>query len=63
VLSVEGFVRLLVASLPHGRLAARFPALQPMLKQMMTLMIVHRSGLPYTNEVLNLAPAEALVAK
>jgi hypothetical protein len=63
VLSIESFVRLLVASLPHGRLATRFPALQPLLKQMMTLMVVERRGLPYASEVLNLAPAEALAAK
>jgi hypothetical protein len=63
ILSVESFVRLLVASLPHGRLATRFPALQPLLKQMMTLMIIQRAGLPYTSEVLNLAPAEAFAAK
>ncbi len=60
ILSVESFVRLLVASLPQGRLATRYPALQPMLRQMMTLMIVQRRGLPYTSEVLNLAPAETL---
>jgi hypothetical protein len=63
VLSVESFVRLLVASLPHGHLAVRFPALQPMLKQMMTLMIAQRRGLPCNSEVLNLVPAEAFAAK
>lgn len=63
VLSVESFIRLLVSSLPHGGLATRFPALQPMLKQMMTLMIVQRRGLPYTSEVLTLSPVEALAVK
>jgi hypothetical protein len=63
VLSVESFVRLLVASLPHGHLATRYPALQPMLKQMMTLMIAQRRGLPYSSEILNLAPAEAMAMK
>jgi hypothetical protein len=63
VLSVESFVRLLVSSLPQGRLAGRYPALQPLLKQMMTLMIVQRRGLPYTIEVANLASTEALTAK
>jgi hypothetical protein len=63
VLSVESFVRLLVGSLPQGRLANRYPALQPLLKQMMTLMIVQRRGLPYTHEVANLTPSESLAAK
>lgn len=63
VVSVESFIRLLVASLPQGRLAARFPTLQPMLRQMMTLIIVQRQGLPYTGEALDLAPAEALAAE
>lgn len=63
VLSVESFARLLISSIPQGRLAERFPALQPLVKQMMTLMIVHRRGLPFVNEVLNLAPAETLAAK
>jgi hypothetical protein len=63
VVSVESFVRLIVASLPQGHLATRFPALQPMLRQMMTLMIVQRRGLPYTVETLNLTPAEASAFK
>ena len=63
VLSVESFVRLLISSLPQGRLAARYEALQPLLKQMMTLMIVQRRGLPYTDEVAGLIPAESVIIK
>ena len=63
VVSVETFVRMCVASLPEGKLAARFPALQPVLKQMMSLIISQRRGLPCSNEVLHFAPADMLAAK
>lgn len=63
ILNVESFVRLLVSSLPQGRLAVRYPALQPLLRQMMTLMIAQRRGLPYSSEFLNFSPAEFALAK
>jgi hypothetical protein len=63
VVSVEAFVRILVASLPQGQLAVRFPGLQPLLRQMMMLMVLHRRGAAYTREILNLAPADFLAVK
>ena len=59
VVSLETFMRLVVASLPQGRLAARFPALQPMFRRMMQVVVAHRRGLPYTKETLNLVPTPA----
>lgn len=61
--TVEVFVRLLVASMAPGRLLVRFPSLQRLVKQMLWLLILQRRGLPYTREVLDLAPGEALMAK
>ena len=55
--SLEAFVRLLVASLPQGRLGARVPGLQPVFEQMMRLVVKRRRGLPYTRETLELAPS------
>ena len=63
VVSVETFVRILVSSLPQGQLATRFPALQTVIKQMMKLSIARPRGIPYNNEILNLAPAEMLAVK
>jgi hypothetical protein len=56
VVSVEAFVRILVSSLPQGQLGVRFPELQPVFKQMMKLMVIRRRGMPYSKEVLDLAP-------
>jgi hypothetical protein len=56
VLSLETFVRIVVASLPHSRLGARFPSLQPVLKQMMRVVVSPRRGIAYTKEALALAP-------
>ena len=62
VLSVETFVRILVCSLPQGQLSARFPALQPVFKRLMKIMILPRRGLPYSKELLEMAPSPALAA-
>jgi hypothetical protein len=61
--SVEAFVRLLVASMSQGRLLVRFPGLQPLVKQMLWLMILQRRGIPFTKEIVDLVPKGALVAK
>jgi|GEM_PF-853633 len=63
VVSLESFVRVLVSSLPKGHLAIRFPGLQPVLKQMMLLMLAHRPGLPYHKELFANAPADLLAAR
>lgn len=63
VVSIEAFMRLTVSSLPQGQLGTRFPALQPIFKQMMKLMIVQRRGIPYCEEVAELAPSSVLAGK
>jgi len=55
VVSLEAFVRVMVASLPQARLSSRFPGLQPVFKQMMRLVVKPRRGVPYTREMLELA--------
>jgi hypothetical protein len=60
VVSLEAFVRVIVASLPQARLGSRFPDLQPVFKQMMRLVVKPRRGVPYTSEMLDLVPAPAL---
>ena len=59
VVSLEAFVRVLVASLPQARLSARFPDLQPVFEQMMRLVVRSRRGIPYSREMLELAPGSA----
>lgn len=61
--SLEAFVRVLVASMSQGRLLLRYPALQQLVKQMLWLLILQRRGIPYTKEILELAPKDSLVAK
>jgi hypothetical protein len=61
--SLEAFVRILIASMPQGRLLIRFPGLHILVKQMLRLMIVQRRGIPYTREVVEFASKSALVAK
>lgn len=56
VLSLETFMRVVVSSLPQSRLGLRLPSLQPALKQMMRAVVTPRRGIPYTKEVLALAP-------
>jgi hypothetical protein len=60
VVSLEAFLRVMVASLPQARLNARFPELQPVFKQMMRLVVKPRGGIPVTREMLDLAPAPAI---
>jgi hypothetical protein len=52
VVSLETFVRTLIASLPQGQLGTRFPSLQAVFRQMMKLMVVSRRGLPYSKELM-----------
>jgi hypothetical protein len=59
VLSLETFMRVVVASLPQSRLGGQYPNLQPALKQMMRMVVMPRRGIPYTKEVLALAPTPA----
>ncbi len=59
VVSLETFVRLVVSSLPEGRLSSRFPSLQPVFKHLLRLLVVRRRGVPYTKEMLEVAPAPA----
>ena len=56
VISLEVFVRMMVASLPQARLSVRFPDLIPVFQRMMRLIVTPRRGLPYTREMLALAP-------
>jgi hypothetical protein len=61
--SLEAFVRILVASMSQGRLLIRFPGLQQLVKQMLWVLILQRRGMPYNREVLELAAKSVLVAK
>jgi hypothetical protein len=54
VVSLEAFMRVMVASLPQGRLNARYPSLQPVFEQMMRLVVRPRPGLPYCRDTLGL---------
>jgi hypothetical protein len=56
LLSLETFMRILVSSLPQSRLGGRFPSLQPALRQTMRMVVTPRRGIPYTKEILALAP-------
>jgi hypothetical protein len=60
VVSLETFVRLMVASLPTARLSARFPDLQPVFQRMMRIVARPRRGIPYSREMLHAAPGPAL---
>ena len=60
IVSLEAFVRVMVASLPQGRFGARFPGLQPVCEQMMRMVVKRRRGLPYSREALELAPVPVL---
>jgi hypothetical protein len=59
ILSLETFMRSVVASLPEGKLGIRFPQLQPIFKQLMKLRIVQRRGILYTDELLMPNPVMA----
>ncbi len=60
VVSLEAFVRVMVASLPQARLSARYPELQPVFRHMMRLVVRPRRGIPYSPEMLDLAPGPGL---
>ena len=60
VVSLEAFVRVMVASLPQARLSSRFPELQPVFQEMMRLVVRPRRGIPYSQEMIELAPGPAL---
>jgi len=59
VVSLEAFVRVIVASLPEARLGSRFPELQPIFQHMMRLVVLPRRGIPFTREMLESAPGLA----
>jgi hypothetical protein len=63
VVSLEAFVRLLVASLPQARLTTRFPGLLPVFERMMRVVVKQRRGIPYSQEMLKLAPAPVAVSQ
>jgi hypothetical protein len=56
VVSLEAFVRILVSSLPQGHLSARFPALQPIFKEMMKMTALQRRGVPYSKAIVETVP-------
>jgi hypothetical protein len=56
VISLEAFVRVMVSSLPQGRLSVRFPDLQPVFERMMRVVVRRRRGIPYSREMLEVAP-------
>ena len=62
IVSLETFVRVLVASLPHGQLGVRFPALHKVIQHMMKLMANQRRGVLYSREMLELVPPTPLAA-
>jgi hypothetical protein len=63
VVSLEIFVRILLSSVPQGQLGVRFPSLQPVIRQMLKLLIVQRRGIPYSREMLEIIPTTDPVAK
>jgi hypothetical protein len=60
VVSLEAFVRVMVSSLPQARLIARYPDLEPVFKHMMRLVVRPRRGIPYSPDMLELAPVPVL---
>ena len=59
LLSLETFMRVVVASIPQSHLGGRLLSLQPALRQMMRVVVSPRRGIPYTKETLALAPTPA----
>jgi len=59
LVSLEAFIRVIVASLVQGRFGARFPELQPIFERMMRLVVRQRWGTPYNMEILELVPSPA----
>lgn len=62
VVSLETFIRIVVSSVPQGQLSSRFPALQPVLKQMMRVMASQRRGILYSREMLEVVPPSPVAA-
>ena len=62
IVSLETFVRIIVASLPQGQLGVRFPALNPIIQQTMKLMATQRRGVLYSREMLELVPPTPLAS-
>lgn len=62
IASLETFVRIVVASLPQGRLALRFPALQSVIKELLKIIATQRRGILYNREMLELMPPTPLMA-
>ena len=62
IVSLETFVRIIVASLPQGQLGVRFPALNQVIQQMMKLMATQRRGVLYSRELLEAVPPVPLSA-
>ena len=56
VISLEAFVRVMVASLPQARLGVRFPDLQPVFERMIRVVVKRRRGIPYSREMLEEDP-------
>jgi hypothetical protein len=60
IVSLETFMRVMVSSLPQGRLAVRYPDLHPLLNRMQLLVTLQRPGIPYSSEMLDFAAAPSL---
>jgi hypothetical protein len=56
VVSLESFLRIVISSLPQGRLVLGMPGLHPVFQEMVKLLLMPRVGLPYTRDTLELAP-------
>ena len=60
VVSLEAFVRVMVASLPQAHFSTRFPDLKPVFERMMRVVVKRRRGVPYSREMLEVAPGPVL---
>jgi hypothetical protein len=63
VVSLESFMRLVITSLPQGQLGFRYPSLQPVIKQLLRLLIMQRRGIHYTKEMVDMVPSATVGAK
>jgi hypothetical protein len=55
-------MRIMVSSLPQGRLSVRYPDLQPLIARMSLLITLQRRGIPYSSEVMEFASAAPVPA-
>jgi hypothetical protein len=62
IVSLETFMRVMVSSLPQGRLAVRYPDLQQLLSRMQLLITLQRPGIPYSSEIVDFAVAPPVAA-